>query len=158
MQTTKFVFVIAISLAILFFTTDQSLNAATSASEVKRSFTSTKHIVTPISLSDRSRKVIRGLASIYADKFNGRKTASGQKFSQKRLTAAHRSLPFGTKVRVINIRNHKSVEVRINDRGPLPAGRVIDVSAAAAAKIGMEDAGIQLVRLEIIAEKPAGES
>jgi rare lipoprotein A len=97
---------------------------------------------------------MHGLASIYADKFSGKKTASGQRFSQKKLTAAHRSLPLGTKVRVINTRNHKSVEVRINDRGPWLAGRVIDLSAAAAAKIGMMKVGVQLVKLEIIRERP----
>lgn len=97
---------------------------------------------------------MEGLASVYSDKLNGRKTASGQTFHQNELTAAHPSLPFGTKVKVTNTQNNKSVEVRINDRGPNQAGRVIDLSASAAAKLGMKKNGTAPVKLEVTGEAP----
>jgi rare lipoprotein A len=95
---------------------------------------------------------MKGLAAVYSNKFIGRKTASGQKFCQSQLTAAHRTLPLGTKVRVTNIRNSKSIEVRINDRGPFHARRVIDLSTAAAMKVGMGKKGLALVKLEVVKE------
>ena len=100
-------------------------------------------------------EAMEGLAAYYANRFNGRKTASGQIFSQDKLTAAHPSLPFGTQVKVINTKNDRSVVVRINDRGPTQAGRVIDLSRSAAGKIGMLRSGLAPVRLEIVAEAPA---
>jgi rare lipoprotein A len=93
---------------------------------------------------------MEGLAAVYSDKLNGRKTASGQVFRQSELTAAHPSLPFGTKVRVTNTKNNKSVEVRINDRGPTQAGRVIDLSSAAAAQVGIGKTGMAPVKLEVV--------
>ncbi|MEO8739120.1 MAG: septal ring lytic transglycosylase RlpA family protein [Casimicrobiaceae bacterium] len=102
----------------------------------------------------KSADRMEGLASVYSDKLNGRKTASGQLFQQSELTAAHPSLPFGTKVKVTNTQNNKSVEVRINDRGPNQAGRVIDLSTAAAAKLGMKKTGTAPVKLEVTAEAP----
>jgi rare lipoprotein A len=93
---------------------------------------------------------MEGLAAVYSDKLNGRKTASGQVFRQSELTAAHPSLPFGTKVRVTNTKNNKSVEVRINDRGPTQAGRVIDLSSAAAAQVGIGKAGMAPVKLDVV--------
>src|SRR5690606_10327493 len=92
-----------------------------------------------------------GQASYYADKFSGRKTASGEMFRQRKRTAAHRSLPFGTKVWVKNLQNGKKVKVRINDRGPFVSGRVIDLSKKAARKISMVKAGV--VPVEIIYKK-----
>ncbi len=90
-----------------------------------------------------------GGASFYGNKFNGRRTASGQRFSNAAFTAAHRSLPFGTMVRVVNPRNSRSVVVRINDRGPFVRGRVIDLSAAAARKLGIGGVGtVHLYRLD----------
>jgi rare lipoprotein A len=91
-----------------------------------------------------------GIASYYADKFDGRKTANGEIFNQKLLTAAHKTLPFGTIVRVTNLRNNKQVVVRINDRGPFIEGRVIDLSLAAAREIDMVRDGIVKVKVEII--------
>ena len=80
----------------------------------------------------------QGRASYYADKFQGRKTASGARFSQHRRTAAHRTLPFGTKLKVTNLDNgEKTVRVRVNDRGPFVEGRVIDLSKKAARRLGM---------------------
>jgi rare lipoprotein A len=91
-----------------------------------------------------------GLASYYADSFHGRKTASGEMFDRGALTAAHRTLPFGTRVRVTNQDNRKSVVVRITDRGPFVKGRVIDLSPAAARQIDMIRAGIVPVELEVL--------
>ncbi|MFO1145623.1 MAG: septal ring lytic transglycosylase RlpA family protein, partial [Rhodospirillales bacterium] len=98
----------------------------------------------------------RGEASWYGPGFHGRKTASGERFNQHGLTAAHRKLPLGTKARVTNLDNGKSVEVKINDRGPYVRGRIIDLSKAAAERLGMKNAGITPVRLEVT--KPAGTS
>lgn len=90
-----------------------------------------------------------GIASWYGQKFQGRTTASGEKFDMHQLTAAHPSLPFGTHVRVKNRNNGKSVRVRINDRGPFTKGRIIDLSFAAAEKIGMIQSGEAPVDLQI---------
>ncbi len=91
-----------------------------------------------------------GIASWYGGKFHGRLTASGEIFDTNDFTAAHKSLPFGTIVRVTNLDNGKSVVVRINDRGPFVKGRVIDLSRAAAKAIGMLGSGIARVRIDII--------
>lgn len=95
-----------------------------------------------------------GLASYYADKYQGRKTANGEIFDTAKLTAAHKTLPFGTRVRVTNLDNGKSVDVRINDRGPYVAGRVIDLSPAAARKLDMLRAGVVRVKLDILGTSP----
>ncbi len=86
-----------------------------------------------------------GIASVYA--YHGGRTADGERLSPGALTAAHRTLPFGTRVRVVNKRNGRSVVVRINDRGPFVRGRVIDLTPAAARAIGMS--GLAPVELEI---------
>ncbi len=78
-----------------------------------------------------------GKASYYADKFVGRKTASGAVYRKNKRTAAHPTLPFGTKVTVLNLKNRRRVKVRINDRGPFVAGRIIDVSKKSARKLSM---------------------
>ena len=91
-----------------------------------------------------------GLASFYGVKFNGRRTASGEKYNQNALTAAHKTLPFGSKVQVINVRSGKSVVVRINDRGPFVKGRIIDLSKAAAKQIGLRGAGTLRVELIVL--------
>jgi rare lipoprotein A len=92
----------------------------------------------------------RGSASYYASKFNGRRTASGERFDSTSLTAAHRTLPFGSLVRVTNVASGKSVVVRINDRGPFSHGRMIDVSRAAAEEIGLVSRGHGTVELALI--------
>lgn len=106
-----------------------SLSAATAGSATARADTST------------------GMASYY---WQGRSTASGERFNPGAYTAAHRSLPFGTKVRVTNLRNGRSVVVRINDRGPFVRGRVIDVSRAAASELGFTGAGVTRVHLAVL--------
>lgn len=88
-----------------------------------------------------------GYASYYADKYEGRKTSNGEIFRQRKLTAAHKSLPFGTKVKVTNLSNGRTVKVRINDRGPFIEGRIIDLSKAAAKKVDMISAGVTKVKI-----------
>lgn len=91
-----------------------------------------------------------GVASYYGAKFNGRRTASGERFDMNAFTAAHKTLPFGTKVRVTNPRTGKSVIVRINDRGPYARGREIDVSRAAAVELGLVQRGHGTVELALV--------
>lgn len=93
--------------------------------------------------------VEEGLASFYADSLHGRKTASGETYDKRADTAAHRTLAFGTKVKVTNLDNGKSVRVRINDRGPHVEDRIIDLSGSAARKLGIVEAGTARVRLEV---------
>ena len=91
-----------------------------------------------------------GMVSYYADKFHGRKTASGARFDKNALTAAHRTLPFGTRLKVTNLSNGKSVTVTVNDRGPYAHGRILDLSEAAARSIGMIGKGTVKARLEVL--------
>src|SRR5687768_5907877 len=88
-----------------------------------------------------------GVASFYAHKYHGRKTASGERYNMHEMTAAHRRLPFGAKVRVTNLSNNSSVVVRVNDRGPFVKGRVIDLSLAAAKKLDMVRTGVAKVEV-----------
>jgi len=91
-----------------------------------------------------------GLASYYGNEFQGRKTSNGEIFDNKKLTAAHRRYPFGTLVRVTNLQTRATVEVRINDRGPVKPERVIDLTYAAAKAIGIDRQGLGHVRLDVI--------
>jgi rare lipoprotein A len=91
-----------------------------------------------------------GLASWYGPGFHGRQAADGSRFNQRKLTAAHRVLPFGTVVRVTNLENGRSVEVRITDRGPFVRGRIIDLSKKAAKKLKMIERGVVPVRIEVL--------
>lgn len=88
-----------------------------------------------------------GLASYYADRFHGRQTANGERYDRQALTAAHRHLPFGTRVSVTRLDDGRAVTVRINDRGPFVHGRIIDLSHAAAQKLGMLRLGVVKVRV-----------
>jgi rare lipoprotein A len=94
--------------------------------------------------------VEQGDASYYADDFNGKKTANGETYNMNDLTAAHRTLPFNTKVKVTNTLNSKSVVVRINDRGPFKADRLIDLSLEAAKELDMIGPGTAKVQLEVV--------
>ena len=93
---------------------------------------------------------LEGVASYYADAYNGKKTSNGETYDMNDLTAAHRTFPYGTKVRVTNLENNKSVIVRINDRGPFKEERIIDVSLAAARELDLIKAGTAKVKLEVI--------
>ncbi len=94
-------------------------------------------------------RVEEGIASFYAESFEGRETASGEIYQGSSLTAAHRTLAFDTRVKVTHLASGRSVWVRINDRGPMVEGRIIDLSPAAARKLGIVDGGTARVRLEI---------
>ncbi|RMF42068.1 MAG: septal ring lytic transglycosylase RlpA family protein [Deltaproteobacteria bacterium] len=108
-------------------------------------------------LRDHSGFVEQGTASWYGPKFHGRKTSNGETFDMYALTAAHKTLPLGVSVRVTNLNNGRQVVVRVNDRGPFVAGRVIDLSFAAAKQLDMVDAGTAPVRVEALGYR-AGES
>src|SRR5215207_3274754 len=98
--------------------------------------------------SAEAKPLQHGIASCYGPGLHGRRTANGEKFNTRALTAAHKSLPFGSRVRVTNERTGRSVVVRINDRGPFVAGRVIDLSKAAAQSVGISGVGkVKLTRL-----------
>lgn len=104
----------------------------------------------PISREDASGFSEEGIASYYADKYQGRMTANGERFDQHKLTAAHKRLPFGVRVRVTNFANDKSVVVRINDRGPFVRGRIIDLSKVAFRRIANTRAGLAEVKIEVL--------
>lgn len=95
-------------------------------------------------------QVQTGKASFYADKFEGHPTASGQKYHHNKLTAAHKTLPFGTKVKITNLGNNQTVEVVINDRGPYIENRIVDLSKSAAEKLGFVNQGLADIRLEVL--------
>ncbi|HEY6004752.1 MAG TPA: septal ring lytic transglycosylase RlpA family protein [Anaeromyxobacter sp.] len=92
-----------------------------------------------------------GLASFYAEHFEGRRTASGTRYDPRALTCAHRSAPFGTRLRVTEMESGRSVVVTVNDRGPFARGRVVDLSLAAARALGMIERGLVRVRVERLA-------
>ena len=114
----------------------------------------TKPISRPVSGPGHAHSLLHdsmnGLASWYGEIFRGRKTANGETFDDTELTACHHTLPFGSRVRVTNLSNGRSVVVRINDRGTLEPGRIIDLSTAAAEKLHMLEAGVARVRLETV--------
>jgi rare lipoprotein A len=155
-KATKLILLMFVGLAMIEFSAGQPLNAVASAAQRDKVTYAAAHKNAPraklAKSTKRSQKTssMKGIAAIYADKFHGRKTSSGQRFSQHAMTAAHKTLPFGTTVRVTNLRNNKTVDVVVNDRGPWCRGRVIDLSTAAAGKIGMLRAGLAHVKLEIV--------
>jgi len=104
--------------------------------------------------SEVLREFEQGKASWYGPRFNGRRTASGERYNMHELTAAHKTLPFGTLVRVRSLVNGKEVDVRINDRGPFSRGRVIDLSRAAAEALGMLGLGVKDVLLLVPESMP----
>ncbi len=106
-------------------------------------------------IRDSSGHQLDGIASYYAEEFHGRKTANGETYDMNSLTAAHRTLPFGTRVKVVNRETGRSVVVRINDRGPFKDDRVIDLSLAAAKQLGLIANGTGAVLLEILELGPA---
>lgn len=128
--------------------------AAVAAQQV--SFTPAPHAVDiaaiepPVEAEPAGQAIGAGVASYYGRKFHGRRTASGETFDMNQMTAAHRTLPFGSKLRVTNPANGRSVVVRVNDRGPFHGNRVIDVSRAAATELGLIGPGKGQVELELI--------
>ncbi len=104
----------------------------------------------PVELPPAVRSIGSGVASYYGRRFHGRRTANGERFDMHAMTAAHRTLPFGSLVQVTNPRNGKTVTVRINDRGPFHGNRVIDVSRAAATELGLIGPGRGSVELALL--------
>lgn len=94
----------------------------------------------------------RGMASWYGEQFHGKLAANGELFDMSALTAAHRTLPLGSMIRVVNLQNGKHVRVRVNDRGPYVNGRILDLSYAAAAQLGMVEGGVSVIQLEVIGD------
>lgn len=108
----------------------------------------------PVKRPSAKLKIQYGLASFYSNKFNGRKTANGEIFNNQKLTAAHNTLPLGTYVRVTNLRNKRSVVVKINDRLHHKNKRIIDLSRLAATKLGFIKSGLTRVKVEVLGKKP----
>jgi len=139
----------SLSLAWLFFSCAASpryhRDAKQKATRTQRAASKTK-IIPPA----RSGSYQVGQASFYGPGFQGKKTASGETFNQNAMTCAHKKLPFNTRLKVTNLDNGQTVVVRVNDRGPFAKNRILDLSAAAGKKIGLEKTGHAKVRLEII--------
>ena len=159
MHKTKLVVMALIGLAMIGFSLGHAHKAVAATTASKTSHTA--HPIVTAKHRSQSRTTAHtppttptmdGMAAVYSDRLNGRRTSSGQKFSQQEMTAAHRSLPLGTTVLVTNVANNKSVAVRITDRGPRGAGRVIDLTSTAAARLGMHKRGSALVKLEILVD------
>ena len=108
----------------------------------------------PVKKATPKAKIQYGMASFYSNKFNGRKTANGEIFSNLKLTAAHNPLPLGTYVRVTNLRNGRTVTVKINDRLHHRNKRIIDLSRAGATKLGFIKSGLTRVKIEVLGKKP----
>ena len=143
----KRIFTVVLALGALFGTTAGAQTAAPASSPGSMPAVSAP--------AGTGSEAMEGLAAYYSNRLEGRKTASGQTFRQSALTGAHQTLPFGTKVKVTNTKNGRSVVVVINDRGPTQAGRVIDLSHTAASKLGMLRAGLAPVKLEVVTAAPA---
>ena len=107
-------------------------------------------VIIPLNIISQSAYMQEGLASFYADKFEGRTTASGEIYNHSSKTAAHLTLPFNTFIKVTNLENSKSVIVRVNDRGPFIKGRIIDVSRSAAEELGFIETGLINVKVEVV--------
>ena len=105
---------------------------------------------TPRNPSGKILLTLEGVASYYADEFHGKQTSNGEIYDMNSLTAAHRTFPFGTKVRITNLENGKTVIVRVNDRGPFHEGRIIDLSLAAAKELDLVKSGTARVRIEVL--------
>lgn len=107
-------------------------------------------IASVLNIANATTEMHFGIASFYHDSLEGNRTACGQIFSQSKLTAAHKSLPCGTVVRVTRVNNGSEVDVVINDRGPFVKGRIIDLSRAAARELSMQNSGVAKVSMEIL--------
>jgi rare lipoprotein A len=127
-----------------------SLSALAQTAASAPAATAAKPAVVKAAAAAPAGDVSEGKVAYYGTRFAGRKTASGQKFNPAAMTMAHKTLPFGTKVRVTNLKNNKSVVVRVNDRGPTAGDRVGDLSLAAAKKIRMVRAGVVDAKLEVL--------
>jgi rare lipoprotein A len=136
------------------FATDNAIPATARAAEATPAIhdVTTSEIVTTVRMPKATvlTRIKSGLASWYGDMWQGRRTASGRIFDMNEMTAAHKTLPFGSKVKVTDLRNQRSVIVTITDRGAFFPGRVIDLSLAAARQLRMVNTGVDPVRLELL--------
>jgi rare lipoprotein A len=155
-----------VALVVLFSARTVQADAGLPRPALPAPAVSARAIATPASLADQEPRIpqnaptaaaqnwkdrIQGVASWYGGVFNGRKTASGETYDMYAMTACHPSLPFGSIVRVVNVHNHRSVVVRITDRGDLvEEGRIIDLSYGAAQKLGMTRSGLAKVDLQVL--------
>jgi rare lipoprotein A len=145
---------LAEGLAVLLAVASLGAGAASGPSSLEAAKV-TKEPVTMTGQNNRPRNAQKpkayqtGTASWYGEDFQGKTTASGEPYDMRDFTAAHPTLPLGTLVKVTNLRNNKAVVVRINDRGPVVDGRIIDLSYNAAKTLGFQDRGLQKVRLDI---------
>ncbi|MEM9488132.1 MAG: septal ring lytic transglycosylase RlpA family protein [Myxococcota bacterium] len=145
--------VLALAVAVVMTVTGPACSSSSDSSARAYESSATFQSSGGKSGAKKKRKVLsvqRGQAAWYGGKFHGRKTASGEIFNKNKLTAAHRRLPCGTIVRVTNLRNKRSVTVRITDRGPFNKKRIIDMSEAAARRLGMIKSGVAPVKVEVL--------
>ena len=140
----------SLDLHVIFAQSFPETNDEIGFDEKKYFYLADKEQTIPVKNQPLIASNFNGKASWYGPGFHGRLTANGERYNQHALTAAHPNLRFGTKVRVTNLKNGRSVVVRINDRGPYAKGRIIDLSAAAAQTIGMIDMGVAPVRVEVL--------
>ena len=144
---------LAESLAVLLSIASLGVGAASGPSSLEAAKVTQPPVVNNIATlghnTRKSKAYQVGTASWYGEQFQGKQTASGEPFDMRDFTAAHPSLPLGTFVRVTNLRNGKAVVVRINDRGPVVDGRIIDLSYNAARALGFKERGLQRVRLDL---------
>jgi rare lipoprotein A len=150
-------FTLAAMVVLSAFATDNAIPATVRAAEavpVMHEVTTSEIVTTvrmpKVTVLTRLTKIKSGLASWYGDMWQGRQTASGRIFDMNEMTAAHKTLPFGSKVKVTDLRNQRSVIVTITDRGAFFPGRVIDLSLAAARQLRMVNTGVDPVRLELL--------
>jgi len=153
MASSKQFFIFLKLLLILALSVHVSHIGAQSKSTKKGTHTHRKPIHQRSKIDYRKKPIVDtaiGIASFYSDKFIGRKTANGERFSQKKLTCAHNTLPFGTHVKVINLKNNKSVIVRVTDRLHHNNPRLVDLSKLAASKIGFSQSGVIRVKVVVV--------
>ncbi len=148
---------LALGLAIAFAAhgVAQAQSAASAAAPAPAPMAAPAPAAAPAPMAAKGADAMEGKIAHYGRKFTGRRTASGERFNPGALTMAHNTLPFGTKVRVTNVANKRSVVARVNDRGPTTPGRIADLSTAAASRIGMLRAGIVEAKLEVVSTSTA---
>lgn len=124
--------------------------SASAGEDVSNERTSPAEAKTPRNTDGKILLTLEGVASYYADDFHGKQTSNGEIYDMNSLTAAHRTFPFGTKVRITNLETSKTVIVRVNDRGPFHEGRIIDLSLGAAKELDLVKTGTGRVRIEVL--------
>lgn len=144
-----FKYILLLAMIIIGMSCSQALRFSNDSDSGSRSSGSGEQVSVPAGTAPAGQ-VFTGKASYYGDKFHGRNTASGEVFDMNKYTAAHRTLMFGTLIKVTNLWNKKSVVVRVNDRGPFKSGRVLDLSKAAAKDLDMIAAGVVDVKVEVM--------